>query len=70
MAERTVLYTLRNCPICDRARSGLRERGVDFEERVVDDNPAWYAEATRLSATVPIVVSGDRVEVGWDGEMG
>jgi glutaredoxin len=70
MAERTVLYTLRNCPTCDKARSGLTERGVDFEERMVDDSPAWYEEATRLSATVPIIVTGDRVEVGWDGDSG
>ena len=70
MADRVVLYTLRNCPTCDEARRGLVERGVDFEERVVDDNRAWYEEATRLSATVPIIVRGGRVEVGWEGEMG
>lgn len=70
MAERIILYTLRSCPTCEAARRGLRERGVDFEERTVDDNPAWYEEATRLSATVPILLRGDRVEVGWEGEMG
>lgn len=70
MAERVVLYTLRGCPTCDRARRALTERGVEFEERMVDGNRAWYEEATRLSVTVPIIVRGDRVEVGWEGEAG
>jgi len=43
---------------------------VDFEERPVDDNPAWFDEAAALSATVPIIVRGDHVEVGWQGEHG
>jgi len=43
---------------------------VEFEERVIDDNAAWWKEAAALSATVPVVVRGDRVEVGWKGESG
>jgi hypothetical protein len=37
---------------------------------VVDDNPAWWKEAAALAVTVPIIVSGDRVDVGWEGEEG
>jgi glutaredoxin len=65
-----VLYTLRDCPTCQRARRDLAEAGVEFEERVIDDNAAWWQEAAALSATVPVLVRGDQVEVGWKGEAG
>lgn len=70
MTTNVILYTLHDCPTCDKARRGLAEQGIEFEERPVDDNPAWYDEAVTLSATVPIIVRGDQVEVGWQGEHG
>jgi len=68
--EKAILYTLRDCPTCEKARKGLSRRGVSFEERVVDDNPTWWKEAVALAATVPILVSDGHVEVGWEGEAG
>jgi hypothetical protein len=43
---------------------------VEFEERVIDDNAAWWEEAAALSATAPVVVRDGQVEVGWKGESG
>jgi len=68
--DKAILYTLRGCPTCEKAKRGLSQRGVQFEERMVDDNPAWWKEAVALAATVPILVSDGRVEVGWQGEVG
>ena len=65
-----IMYTLRTCPTCERARSDLTAEGVAFEERVIDDNDTWFEEASRLAITVPILVRGDTVEVGWKGEQG
>lgn len=65
-----IIYTLRTCPTCERARRDLTAEGVAFEERCLDDDPKWIDEASRLGITVPIVVRGDRVEVGWKGELG
>jgi len=70
MADKAILYTLRGCPTCEKAKRGLSQRGVDFEERLVDDNPAWWKEAVALAATVPILVTDGRVEIGWQGEVG
>ena len=70
MVDKAILYTLRDCPTCAKAKRGLSQRGVQFEERVVDDNPAWWKEAVALAATVPILVSRGRVDVGWEGEVG
>jgi glutaredoxin len=66
-----IFYTLRNCPTCDKARDGLKERGVDFEERQVDTNEEWWEEALKYAFTVPVIVWGeDDVEIGWQGEHG
>jgi glutaredoxin len=65
-----IMYTLRTCPTCGRAREDLTEDGVDFEERAIDDNAEWFDEASQLGLTVPILVRGDAVEVGWKGESG
>jgi glutaredoxin len=70
VVDKAILYTLRDCPTCAKAKRGLSQRGVQFEERVVDDNAAWWKEAVALAATVPIFVSEGRVEVGWQGEVG
>jgi len=70
MAEKLIIYTLRSCPTCARAKADLTADGVEFEERDVDSNVAWYDEATALAVTVPILVRGESVEVGWKGESG
>ena len=64
------MYTLRTCPTCERARRDLTADGVGFEERCVEDDPRWFEEASRLGVTVPILVRGERIEVGWKGEVG
>jgi glutaredoxin len=69
--SRVLMYTLGNCPTCDRARAGLGERDIEFEERRVDENEEWWEEAIKYAFTVPIIIwdEGD-VEIGWEGEHG
>lgn len=68
---KVIIYTLGNCPTSDRARAALAERGVEVEERRVDDNEQWWEEALNYSYTVPVILwdNGD-VEIGWQGEHG
>ena len=69
--SKVIFYALRQCPTCDKARSGLRQRGIDFEEHQVNDNPQWWKEALKYSFTVPVIIwDGDDVEIGWEGEHG
>ena len=65
-----IIYTLRTCPTCERARRDLTAEGVDFEERCVEDDPRWFEEASKLGITVPIIVRDGKVEIGWKGEVG
>ncbi len=70
MAEKVILYTAPNCGTSDRARAGLREQGVDFEERNVMAKQEWFDEALKYSIVVPIIIRGDKVEIGWQGAVG
>ena len=69
--SKVIVYTLGNCPTCDKARAALTARKVDFEERRVDENAEWWDEALNYAYTVPVILwdNGD-VEIGWEGEHG
>ena len=65
-----IIYTVPGCGTCARAVKELTAEGADFEERNIQKNDAWYEEAARLSISVPILVRGGKVELGWKGDMG
>lgn len=68
-----ILYTLSTCPVCDRTRATLLERGTSFEERVIDDREDWQNEviAQTKQYTVPVLQHPDgTIEVGFEGETG
>jgi glutaredoxin len=69
-SEKVILYTAPNCGTSDRAREELTAEGVDFEERNVMKDQAWFDEALQYSIFVPIVIRGDKVEIGWKGAVG
>ncbi|MDP9180514.1 MAG: hypothetical protein M3O21_02190 [Chloroflexota bacterium] len=66
-----IVYTLKNCATSEKAMTALRERGVDLEERRVDQNADWWNEALNYSMTVPVILwDNGEVEIGWNGEHG
>ncbi|MGB2693998.1 MAG: glutaredoxin domain-containing protein [Dehalococcoidia bacterium] len=68
--DKLIIYTLHGCETSKRALRDLIADGVDFEERCLDDDPKWIEEASRLAISAPIIVRGDRIEVGWKGDTG
>ncbi|HZP26567.1 MAG TPA: glutaredoxin domain-containing protein [Dehalococcoidia bacterium] len=69
--QKVILYTLRGCPTSDKARAALTERGIDFEERRVNDSADWFNECLEYAVSVPVIIWGEGdVEVGWEGEHG
>jgi len=69
-STKIILYTTPNCSACDTARADLTADGVAFEERSVMARQEWFDEVLKYSISVPVLVRGDRVEVGWKGDMG
>jgi glutaredoxin len=72
MSAGLVMYSMAECPTCERARRELDEQGVAYEERRVDGNAGHQQEVLRLTMqrTVPVFVKGAQVVVGFYGESG
>ena len=68
--EKVIIYTLPECDVSERALAGLRAEGVEVEERNVMRDKQWFEEALRISIFVPIVIRGEKVEIGWKGAYG
>jgi glutaredoxin len=66
------MYSMADCPTCERARREMREQGIKYEERLVDGNAQWQQDVLRLSLqrTVPVFVKNGRVVIGYLGERG
>jgi len=68
MGEQIRIYGTENCPFCKQARAAYGERAVFIN---VDGNPEKLEEMLGLSdgkRTVPIIVEGDKVTVGFLGD--
>ena len=68
--QKVVIYTQPGCPYCAAAKQDLEERGASYEEINIEDNPSAVEEVKRLSNgtdIVPILVTGDKVKVGFGG---
>ena len=70
MDEKLIIYTTNGCDVCDRARADLIAEGTEFEERNVMQEKAWFDEVLKYTIFVPMVVRGDKIEIGWRGAVG
>jgi glutaredoxin len=65
------LYTEPGCGACIEAKSFLKSRGISFEERDVRANSEYLRILTEDldSCTLPTLVTGVTIIVGFDMEM-
>ncbi len=62
-----VIYTLKSCASCTQAKALLKERGIAFAERGLDDSKAFRQEAKSLGARrTPLLLIGDSGIEGYD----
>jgi glutaredoxin 3 len=68
MVPAVTMYVGSFCPYCDRARALLKQKGVEFTEINVEDDPATRAEMMERSGrrTVPQIFVGDHHVGGSD----
>ena len=62
------VYTMKNCPYCERAKSLLKQRGVPFVEELVpyEDEAKWDELEKRTGMkTMPQIFQGERVIGGY-----
>ena len=67
-ADTVTVYTTTTCPWCTRAKDYLRQKGVPYQERNIEHDPAAAQEVMRRSGQmgVPVITAGDEVIVGFD----
>ena len=73
MAAKVTVYTMDHCPYCERAKSLLKQRGVDYSEvRVpMDDDAQWDAlEKKTGMKTMPQILFGEKVIGGYNDLAG
>jgi len=67
-APKVQVYTMDYCPYCERAKSLLKKRGIEFQEiRVADDDDAKWDELYSLSGmrTMPQIFNGEQLVGGY-----
>jgi glutaredoxin 3 len=69
MPDEVVIYTKPGCPYCAAAKDDFRRRGIPFKELDVTSDPAIKEEAIAKAgvASVPVIVKGEEVSVGFGG---
>ena len=67
--KNVIIYTTNACPYCVKAKSLLDQKGVEYKELRVDENPELAVEARRKSGgrkTVPQIFINDYHVGGCD----
>jgi len=68
MEDKIRIYGTENCPFCKKARESYGEKAIFID---VDGNPERLEEMlsySRGKRTVPVIVDGDKVTVGFLGD--
>jgi glutaredoxin 3 len=68
-----VVYSTSWCPWCRKTLAWLDERGIDYENRDIEKNPAWREELLDKSGgtSIPVVeIDGELIHGFQPGRMG
>mgnify|MGYP001619351560 CR=1 FL=1 len=65
---KVIIYSKKVCPYCDRAKRLLQNKGVAFEEILIDGQHELYQELKEKTGhmTVPQIFIGDKFIGGYD----
>lgn len=63
------VYSIHDCPWCDKVKKYLQSKGVEYEERNVEENEEYAKEALAISGDdiVPVTtIDGKNFVVSFD----
>ncbi len=65
--EKVLVYSSNTCPYCTLAKDYLADKGVEFEERNVQEDDNARKELMEMGHMgVPVIVIGEEEIVGFD----
>lgn len=67
MSAKVVIYSKSHCPYCDRAKALFKNKGVAYEEIMVDEKPELYKKLKEETGllTVPQIFINDELIGGF-----
>lgn len=67
MAQSAIVYTSTHCQYCKQVKSFLTDKGVEFEERNIDQDERFAEELWNTGMrSVPVTVIGDARILGYN----
>lgn len=67
MAQTAIVYTSTHCQYCKQVKSFLSDKGVEFEERNIDQDERFAEELWNTGIrSVPVTVIGDARILGYN----
>lgn len=65
--ENVIVYTSTNCPHCRQVKSFLNDKGIEFEERNIEENDDYAQQVWDMGLrAVPVTVIGETRIVGMN----
>jgi len=67
MAQNAIVYTSTHCQYCKQVKSFLTEKGVQYEERNIDQDERFAEELWNTGMrSVPVTVIGENKILGYN----
>lgn len=64
---KAIVYTSSTCTFCKQVKQYLQEQNLPYEERNIDENPAYGEELARMGImSVPLTVIGEKQILGFN----
>ncbi len=63
-----IIYSKNRCSYCDAAKSLLKSKNIEFEEKMVDESPNDFNEMKEKAPnmrTLPVILDGDELIGGY-----
>ena len=70
MSEKAILYTHPECTICVSVKMDLEEKGTEYDEIDLAEQPDKWGELEAVTdgeRITPVLVEGDKVTIGYRG---
>jgi glutaredoxin-like protein NrdH len=62
-----IIYSSAHCHFCKQVKNFMEEQNISYEERNIDENPAYHDELARLGImSVPLTLIGDKQILGFN----
>ena len=64
------IYSTKTCTYCKKAKDYFDSKGLEYEVKMVDENPEYMNELTEMGfMSVPVIVMNDQIIKGFNKDV-